>query len=123
MVPHFHRRAAALAMGIVLVGLTSACADDYYDHPGYARGYNDPAIDAVCSNGRARELEGRLRHAVDEGRIDPRRADDLHAAIDRLENRAGQECAEHDTGSVHRIADEYNGLAEQIERSTWRRNW
>ena len=77
----------------------------------------------VCSGDRARQLERRLGHEVNEGEIDRWQADRIHAEIDRLERAQWHECGEGDWGAVSRIAGRYDRLQDSIDRSAhgWRR--
>lgn len=83
-------------------------------HYGY-RGGGDWAMRSVCSGDRARGLEGRLRHEERDGDIDPRTADRIHDAIDRLEDRSRNECAEGDRGAIWNIAQRYDRIQGWIE--------
>jgi len=84
---------------------------------GYRGGYGggDWAMRAVCSGERARGLESRLRHEERDGDIDPRTADRIHDAIDRLEDRSRNECAEGDRGSIWNIAQRFDRIQGWIE--------
>lgn len=87
---------------------------------------DDWTVRAVCSGERARGLEGRVRHEEEEGELDPRTADRMHDAIDRLEDRSRDECEEGDRRSIWRIAQQYDRIqgwieneAHGSERSGW----
>lgn len=77
----------------------------------------------VCSGQRARQLEGRLRHEVDEGDIDPDTAGRMHDAIDGLEQRQRQECYEGDWPSVSRIADRFDRIEGWMNAEARRSHW
>lgn len=111
-----------LALGAALVASAPAYADPW-DHRGPGPGFHGRDIGAVCSNGRARELEGRLRHAVDEHRIDFRAARRIHGSIERLQRRSDRACFRHDDREIHRIADQYDGISVWIDREASHRRW
>lgn len=94
---------------------------------GYAaRGGDEWAVRAVCSGERARRLEGRVRHEEEEGELDPRTADRMHDAIDRLEDRSRDECEEGDQHSIWGIAQQYDRIQGWIENEAhgnWREGW
>jgi len=68
------------------------------------------AARSVCSGERARNLEARLRHEQRECEIDPGTAERIHDAIDRLEDRSRDECAEGDGRSIWSIAQRYDRI-------------
>lgn len=111
--------AAALTIGGAAAGTAQAQVWGGYGG-GYGNGYGGGygggywqgrrMADLICSGQRAHGLEARLRHEVDEGDIDPRRADRIHDAIDDLEARQRNECGEGDWRSVGRIAMRYDRI-------------
>jgi hypothetical protein len=84
-------------------------------------------MDFICSGQRAHVLEERLRHEVDEDEIDDDTADRMHEAIDRLENRQRQECAEGDWRSVREIGGRYDRIGQWMDAAAhgqgWRPRW
>lgn len=79
--------------------------------------------DWICSGQRARQLEGRLRHEVGEGDIDPDTAGRMHEAIDGLEQRQRQECDEGDWRSISRIADRFDRIEGWMNAEARRSHW
>lgn len=89
-------------------------------------GYNgggEWAMRSVCSGERARHMEGRLRHETGDGDIDPRTADRIHDAIDRLEDRSRNECAEGDRRSIWEISQRFDRIQSWIENAAHDRGW
>jgi len=82
---------------------------------GYGDGGGGWAVRAVCSGERARGLEGRLNHEEREGEIDPGTADRIHEAIDRLEDRSRNECAEGDRRAIWNIAQRFDRIQGWME--------
>ncbi|HET9629601.1 MAG TPA: histidine kinase [Novosphingobium sp.] len=90
----------------------------------YGGGGGGWAERAVCSGQRARGLESRLRHEEQEGEIDPGRADRIHDAIDRLEDRSRDECAEGDRHAIWGLARQFDRIQAWLENEAhgdWRR--
>jgi len=133
------RKAAMAAAALTLAGMAAGTAQAQswggYGQGGYGQGYGqgwgggygwqgqDTAYQ-ICSGQRAHSLEARLRHKVDEGNIDPRRAGRIHEAIDNLEARQRNECGERDWRSISDIAGRYNRIegwinAEARQGSGW----
>lgn len=122
-----------LGLGLVTGGSVHAQSWGVYigNGGGYPRHYRDNDDDdglarAICSGARARELEDRLRHEVDEEEIDYDDADRIHGAIDRLEDKQRHECAEGDRRAIYDIAGRYDRIAQWIDseaHSPQRRDW
>lgn len=117
------------AMGLALVAMTGTAHAQGW---GFSFSYGSPAqpdwqaqrrVDWVCSGQRARQLEGRLRHEVDEGDIDPDTADRMHEAIDGLERAQQQECYERDWRSIWGIADRYDHIEGWMNNEVRRSHW
>lgn len=98
---------------------------------GYSGQYADPdgddgLVNHICSGQRARGLEARLRQEVDEEEIGDDDADQIHGAIDRLEDRERHECAEGDRRAIYEIARRYDRIGEWIDAEAHgfrRRGW
>ena len=97
--------------------------------PYAARWYGDDErqMQFICSGQRSHMLEDRLRHEVDEGEIDPDKAERMHAAIDRQEDGQRRECAEGDWRAVRDIARRYDRINQWMDREAhggeWRPRW
>ena len=112
------------AAGATFAIATPASAQYYPQQYGYnpqPYGYNGygmgGGVQAICSGQRGRALEGKLRHELREGEIDPYAAGRIHQAIDRLENQQRRECAEGDWRSIARIGSRYDRIGQWIETS------
>ena len=123
---HFFRTAAMATALFAMAG--TAHAQSW----GFSFGYGRSAqpdwqaqrrVDWVCSGQRAHQLEGRLRHEVEEGDIDPGTSERMHFAIDDLERRQQHECYENDWRSVWRIADRYDRIEGWMNNEAGRSHW
>jgi hypothetical protein len=79
---------------------------------------DDGRARTVCSAERGYRLQERLRHEVNEGKIDPRDAERLADRIAGLSAKARHECSESDGRAVGDIAGRYDGIQQWIDRST-----
>jgi hypothetical protein len=119
----------ALLIGSGLAGATAANAQRWgpYGTPSSsygASGYG--SADGVCSGRRAHMLEGWVDRKVEDGRMDPDRADRIHSAIDRLEDKARHECREGDWRAIGNISERYEQIGYWIRSAGddgWRDRW
>jgi hypothetical protein len=88
-----------------------------------AKGIRIAAGQTGSARASARQLEGRLRHEVGEGDIDPDTAGRMHEAIDGLEQRQRQECDEGDWRSISRIADRFDRIEGWMNAEARRSHW
>lgn len=117
--------AIALAASTLAAPAAQAQSFGFSFSTGPGWGWRQPAwrpaydwrVQQVCSGARAHQLEARLNHEYREGEIDPWQADRIHAAIDSLERRQGEECREGDIGAIRSIAGRYDGIQNWIERA------
>jgi hypothetical protein len=84
--------------------------------------------DFVCSGQRAHALEARLAQEVNQGDIDPRRADRIHDAIDRLEDQQRYQCGSGDWRAVNALTSRFDHIegwinAEARQNGYGRRGW
>jgi len=119
-----------MLIGASFGGATAASAqrwDPYYGHaPTIYASTDYGSADGVCSGRRAQMLEGWLNRKVEYGTIDADRADRIHSAIDRLEDRARHECREGDGRAIGDISERYDRIGAWIRSSgedEWRDRW
>ncbi|NKJ44453.1 histidine kinase [Novosphingobium sp. SG720] len=137
------RMAALAAVAMVGVGiggaagLAQAQAWNGYGqgYGGYGQGYGSGydrggdywrakrKADYVCSGQRAHALEARLAQEVNQGDIDPRRADRIHDAIDQLEGRQRYECGGGDWRAVSALTTRFDRIEGWINAEARQGGW
>lgn len=114
----------ALAASALIATPASAHGDfgryqDGWNQNGWAQNGGDSRLwqaRQTCSGQQARALEFRLDRAVRMGAIAPRTAARIHASIDRLEDRAADECRERDWRGVEKVGFKYRDVSDWIAR-------